>query len=92
MEETGLVERESKEVETIDANDTRAYAILVEIVRGTETEAHKDTLTIYADTPMNTFILLTKVRDIYNQPDVLKVKLVGVYKRIQLSVVEGDNK
>ena len=85
-----LQEKVEQTVEVVDSQDNRNYSILVEVIRGTDTEASKSTITIYADTPTNASILLARLRDMYNNPDVKNVKLVGIYKRIQLSVVEGE--
>lgn len=78
-------------VEVPDINDERHYTILIELTcKDSDDREVVQTVNVFAKTPEEAFMSTLNLRSLYDQPNVVKVKLVGIYKRTVLKVVEGN--
>ena len=91
-EEKAAVEQPAieKVVETVNADDKRNYTIVVEALFKNGEETSVQTINIFAENPAEAFSWMLNLKDLYNQPGILKVKLLGAYKRTALRVVDGN--
>lgn len=85
-------DNELPQITTVELNDPRNYSVIVEVSRTEGDSAGLQTLNLFATKPEEAFTLLINLRKLYeHDKTITNVRLVGVYRRTALKVVEGDN-
>ena len=76
-------------VETIGPDDPNNYTVIVQATykdeKGTET---KQILNLFAKNTDEAYAWLLDLRRLYDQPGIVGVKLMGVYRRTTLKVID----
>ena len=81
---------EEKLITVVPPEDNRHYTIIVETTTKTSegTEAVQ-ILNLFADSPAGAYQMLLNLQQIYtHQPNTTSIKLIGVYRRTVLEVVD----
>ena len=84
-----MAEETEKLVDVVQPNDTRNYTVIVETLNTDDAGGeYTQILNMFADSPYSAFHLLSEISQLYKQPNVKKVTLVGVYGRTMLKVID----
>ena len=84
-----MADNSEKLVDVVDPKDNRHYTVIVETLNVDENgNEYSQILNMFADGPYSAFHLLGGITQLYDQPNVKKVTLVGVYGRTMLKVID----